>query len=84
MNISKVIGLQLRLARIEKGKTITWVADQLGVAKNTISYMELGKKKNVSVEDIVNYCEVIGYEWPELFRRIEAEYVKDREIHSKG
>ena len=79
--ISKIIGLQLRLARIEKRKSLTWVAEKLGVAKNTISHLELGKKKNVSVEDIINYCEVIGYNWAELFRRIEAEYDKIRETH---
>lgn len=79
--ISEIIGLQLRLARTEKRKSITWVAKKLGVAKNTISYLELGKKKNVSVEDIINYCEAIEYNWADLFRRIEADYDKIRETH---
>lgn len=66
MDINKRIGSQLRKARKEKGLSLEQVADLMGVkSRNTISIMELGTK-HITVEELVNYCEVLGISWIEV------------------
>lgn len=70
MTLNEKIGLQLRMRRMEKKMTIEEVADLLGVAKNTVSYMELGKKK-ITVEDVVKYSEIVGCDWITILKNAE-------------
>lgn len=70
MTLNEKIGLQLRMRRMEKKMTIEEVADRLGVAKNTVSYMELGKKK-ITVEDVVKYSEIVGCDWIIILKNAE-------------
>ena len=71
MTLNEKVGLQLRLKRVERRMTLEQVAEKMGVVKNTISYMELGKK-NITVEDVQKYCEVLGCDWIDILRKAEA------------
>lgn len=70
MTLNEKIGLQLRMRRMEKKMTIEEVAGRLGVVKNTVSYMELGKKK-ITVEDVVKYSKIVGCDWITILKNAE-------------
>ena len=80
MTLNERIGLQFRILRLEKRMSIEQVADKLGVAKNTVSYMELGKKK-ITVDDVITYAEIFGVNWISILEKAdqtEREY-RERE-----
>ncbi len=70
MTLNEKVGLQLRMRRLEKRMSIEQVAEQFGVVKNTISYMELGKKK-ITVDDVKRYSEIVGCDWITILKNAE-------------
>ena len=80
MTLNERIGLQFRILRLEKRMSIEQVAEKLGVAKNTVSYMELGKKK-ITVDDVITYADIFGVNWISILEKAdqtEREY-RERE-----
>lgn len=58
--LNERIGFEMRSQRLLKRMTLEQVANAMGIAsRNTISYWELGKT-DITVEDLVRYCEVVG------------------------
>ena len=79
MTLNERIGLQFRILRLEKRMSIEQVADLLGVAKNTVSYMELGKKK-ITVDDVITYAEIFGVDWISILEKADQT---DREYRER-
>lgn len=72
-NLNKRIGYELRSARLLRRMTLEQVAKALGFSsRNTVSYLELGKK-DIDVETLVRYCDVVGCDWIELLKRVTNE-----------
>ena len=50
--------------------TLENVAEKMHVkSRNTISRIELGKK-DITVEDLVNYCNAIGCSWLDILSKV--------------
>ena len=50
--------------------TLENVADKMHVkSRNTISRIELGKK-DITVEDLINYCDAVGCSWLEVLEKV--------------
>jgi transcriptional regulator with XRE-family HTH domain len=72
-DLNKRIGDELRTQRIRKRMTLEQVATGMGLAsRNTVSYMELGKK-SIDVESLISYCDVVGCDWKEILYRATGE-----------
>ena len=71
MRINEKIGFEMRNQRLLHRMTLEQVADKMGIgSKNTISRMELGAK-NITIEDLVNYCNAVGCSWIELLYKLD-------------
>ena len=71
MKLNEQIGFEMRNQRLLHRMTLEQVADKMDIAsKNTISRMELGAK-NITVEDLVNYCNAVGCSWIELLYKLD-------------
>lgn len=71
MTLNEKIGFQLRFERMRKKLTIDQMAQLLHVAKNTVSYLELGKK-NITVEDLKKYCEILDCNYVSILERADS------------
>lgn len=66
MTLNEAIGFQMRNQRLLKRLTIDDIAPKLGYAsKNSVSLLELGKTQ-ITVEILVNYCNVVGCDWRQV------------------
>lgn len=71
MTMDEKIGYELRSQRLLKRMTLEQVAEKMGVTKNTISYMELGKTR-ITVDGLKRYCEVVGCSWIDILERVDG------------
>ena len=70
MTLNEKIGFELRNQRLLKRMTLENVADKMHVkSRNTISRIELGKK-DITVEDLINYCDAVGCSWLEILEKV--------------
>lgn len=70
MTLNERIGFELRSQRLLKRMTLENVAEKMHVkSRNTISRIELGKK-DITVEDLVNYCNAIGCSWLDILSKV--------------
>lgn len=73
MTLNEKIGFELRNQRQLKRLTLEKVAERMNVkSRNTISRIELGKKE-ITVEDLINYCDAVGCSWIELLQKVSEE-----------
>ena len=72
--LNVLIGYEMRTQRLIKRMTLEYVAEQMGFSsKNSVSYIELGKK-SITVEDLIKYCEVVGCSWTEILDKASEAY----------
>lgn len=68
--LNKAIGYEMRTQRLIKRMTLEYVAEKMGISsKNTISRWELGLK-DITVSDLIEYCDVVGCDWIELLKKV--------------
>ena len=71
--LDKRIGFELRSQRLLRRMSLEEVADKMGVSsRNTISYLELGKK-SIEVDELIKYCEIVGCDWKEIMLKVTEE-----------
>ena len=71
--LDKRIGYELRSQRLYRRMSLEEVASKMGVSsRNTVSYLELGKK-SIEVEELIRYCEIVGCDWREILLRATDE-----------
>ena len=71
--LNKRIGFEMRSQRLLKRMTLEQVASSMGISsRNTISYWELGKTE-ITVEDLVRYCDVIGCNFITILEKATKE-----------
>lgn len=71
--LDKKIGFELRSQRLLRRMSLEEVADKMGVSsRNTISYLELGKK-SIEVDELIKYCEIVGCDWKEIMLKATGE-----------
>ncbi len=75
MTITEKIGYEMRTQRLIKRMTIQQVADKMNKSKNTVSYYELGKI-NITVEDLMKYCEIVGCDYIHILQKACNEITK--------
>lgn len=74
--LGKKIGFELRSQRLLKRMSLEEVAERMGVSsRNTISYLELGKK-SIEVEELIRYCEIVGCDWIHIMQTATGENEK--------
>ena len=74
--LDKRIGFELRSYRLLRRMSLEEVADKMGVSsRNTISYLELGKK-SIEVDELIKYCEIVNCDWKEVMLKATGENKK--------
>jgi len=72
-----VLGQNLRRLRMGKGMTQVELARKVGLTKETVSKIELGKQKNPGVGYLVLICKELDIKMEELFmEEPEARFIK--------
>jgi len=71
-NFNKKIGKVLKEKRNEKGFSLEYVGNLLGVTKNAVSNWELGKR-SLYVETLREYCRILGCSVQEVFDSMDEE-----------
>ncbi|TSB47213.1 helix-turn-helix domain-containing protein [Alkalicoccobacillus porphyridii] len=66
-------GKKIRMLRKERGMTLNQLADQSGVSKSYISYVERGIQKNPSVEILSKLANAMDIPFIELIRHIDRQ-----------
>lgn len=61
----KHIGMELRIARIRKGYTQSYVASKTGFEENVISYVELGKR-DAAILTYKRIADALGIEMKDI------------------
>ena len=72
---NKKLGLVLRERREEKGFSLEYVANVLGVTKTHVSYWEKGKR-SMYAEQLRSYCLLLGMSMQEVFDQMDRRDVK--------
>jgi transcriptional regulator with XRE-family HTH domain len=84
MSINIPIGELLRLKRVDRQKTLSEIAEMVGVSINYISELEKGSKSNPSDEIIVKLSEIYNINEDDLFmafNRIPLSARKELELY---
>ncbi len=66
-------GKKIRMLRKERGMTLNQLADQSGVSKSYISYVERGIQKNPSVEILSKLANAMDIPFIELIQHIDSQ-----------
>lgn len=67
MNELKTIGGNLRRLRLSSGLTQADLSQKVGLTKDTISKIELGKQKNIGIKHLISICQVLDVGLERLF-----------------
>lgn len=70
MKRDELIGSEMRTQRLIKRLTLDMVAERLNCSKNTVSYMELGKKR-ITIDGLIDYCNIVGCNWLDIIKKVE-------------
>jgi len=75
MDEKKILGKNVRRYRQLKGLTQGELAKKVGLTKDTISKIELGKQENVGSKHLISICRELDISMEELFME-EARFIK--------
>ena len=71
-NFNKKIGKVLREKRNEKGFSMEYIGNLLGVTKNAVSNWEHGKR-SMYAETLKEYCRILGCSIQEVFDSMDED-----------
>ena len=78
--MSEFIGANLRLARLFHGLTLAELGANVGVSKQFLGRVEIGRESGLSAAIEQNICERLAV-LPDFFRRIDTAPIADEQCH---